>query len=318
VGAVTGTIYGTISSGTHNAGTTTVVAVWDSGSLSNETLTISLWSPATVGKEGRLDLAQTWAGENTFTADATFDGDVYINGQLYIDGVPEDPPEFGSAAVKNTGTSGATIPLLNTSCTWTAGTTQTFGTIDVTTFKIGGTTYDLGTASIYDIGNSGAKVPLLNASNTWGGTQTVNTINATTLQVGGVSRNTASATVAGLVELATAAETAAGTDDARAVTAKSIADNISIANPGYINLPGSLVIRYGFSTTSTGGQRTITFDTPMATAVNCVLMLPLSASSNYCCRAISANITGFTAQLFDAADGPAPSGVTFYWLAIGG
>ncbi len=134
----------------------------------------------------------------------------------------------------------------------------------------------------------------------------------------GLASLEATAALAGLVELATAAEVATGTDATRAVTPKGIADNISIGNPGYINLPGTLVIRYGFTTTSTGGARTITFGTAFANAVNCLLLTPSAASSNYACRVSAISTSAFTAQLFDAADGPAPSGVTFYWLAIGG
>lgn len=40
VGSTTGTIYGTVSSSAYATSTTTVTVVWDSGSLSNETLTI--------------------------------------------------------------------------------------------------------------------------------------------------------------------------------------------------------------------------------------------------------------------------------------
>jgi hypothetical protein len=316
VGAVTGTIYGSIVSGTHSAGTTTVVAVWDSGSLSNETLTISLWHPATVGKEGRLDRDQTWAGANTFSGDATF-GDVYVNGQLYIDGVPEDPPEFGSAAVKNIGTSGDAIPLLNTSCTWTSSTTQTFGTINVTTFKIGGTTYDLGTASTYDIGNSGAKVPLLNGTNTFSGTQTFNTINATTLQIGGTSRNAASTTVAGLVELATSTETVLGDDTARAMTPGGFSQASSIGNPGYYTLPGGLIKQFGFTTTGSGGLNTITFPIGFGSTVLSLQLTVLAFSSNYCSRVTVAARTTFTSQMFTLDGAAAPSGVTFYWEATG-
>ncbi len=44
VGSLTGTIYGTIASSSYNGGTTatTVVVVWDSGSLTNETLVICI------------------------------------------------------------------------------------------------------------------------------------------------------------------------------------------------------------------------------------------------------------------------------------
>jgi hypothetical protein len=47
VGTLTGTIYGKIASSSHNAGVTTVVVEWNSGSLQSETLTISLGIPAT-------------------------------------------------------------------------------------------------------------------------------------------------------------------------------------------------------------------------------------------------------------------------------
>src|SRR5438067_1711550 len=42
VGSATGTIYGSISSSSYSAPTTTVNYAWDSGSLANESLTISL------------------------------------------------------------------------------------------------------------------------------------------------------------------------------------------------------------------------------------------------------------------------------------
>lgn len=42
VGTGTGTIYGTIASSAYSSPTTTITVVWDSGSLSNETLVISL------------------------------------------------------------------------------------------------------------------------------------------------------------------------------------------------------------------------------------------------------------------------------------
>lgn len=54
VGVSTGTIYGTIASVAYNGGntTTTVTMVWDSGSLSNETLVISLSQIPVTGKPG--------------------------------------------------------------------------------------------------------------------------------------------------------------------------------------------------------------------------------------------------------------------------
>lgn len=49
VGSGTGTIYGTISSTSYLAPTTTVNMVWDSGSLSNETLVVSLSQVSVTG-----------------------------------------------------------------------------------------------------------------------------------------------------------------------------------------------------------------------------------------------------------------------------
>lgn len=50
VGVSTGTIYGTISGSSYSPTTTTVTVVWDSGSLSNETLVVSLSQIPATGK----------------------------------------------------------------------------------------------------------------------------------------------------------------------------------------------------------------------------------------------------------------------------
>jgi len=49
VGSSTGTIYGSISASSYSAPTTTVTVVWDSGSLSNETIVVSLAQVPTTG-----------------------------------------------------------------------------------------------------------------------------------------------------------------------------------------------------------------------------------------------------------------------------
>lgn len=55
VGSLTGTIYGTISSSSYSAPNTTVTVVWDSGSLSNETLTVSLAFYDATNKTAHID-----------------------------------------------------------------------------------------------------------------------------------------------------------------------------------------------------------------------------------------------------------------------
>lgn len=73
---------------------------------------------------------------------------------------------LGTAAVQNTGTSGANVPLLSTANTWTLS--QTFSVAPVFTDQPGTrSALSLGTSSLIDTGTSGAKVPLLNAANTW-------------------------------------------------------------------------------------------------------------------------------------------------------
>lgn len=81
VGSGTGTIYGSISVTSYSPTTTTVTAVWDSGSLSNETLVISLSQiPVTgspVGQMGGLKLTGSLTslanvvGTIIFTANGT-------------------------------------------------------------------------------------------------------------------------------------------------------------------------------------------------------------------------------------------------------
>lgn len=312
-GSATGTIYGTITSRSYSSGTTTVVVQWDSGSLSNETLTISLWLPPSVGKEARLDRTQTWSGVNTFNGD-TYVGDLYVTGTLFQDDIPTDPPEFGTAAVKNVGTSGGTVPLLNTSCTWTAGTTQTFGNANILgAFRINGVAYTFGTASSYDIGNSGAKVPLLNASNTWGGTQTFNTLNTTTLQVGGTNRNAASTTVAGLVKLATNAEARQGLSSTVALTPANIGDNITFANPGCIRLGGAL-IQFGSVVTNGSAVATVTYATPFLQSAAPVCT---AFRNGFSTVSITSSLVGsFSILTSDSLGNPLPS-LTVTWISIG-
>lgn len=94
VGSSTGTIYGSVSSSSYNGGTstTTVNFTWDSGSLANESLTIYA---GTMQVTGKPIANQSVAG-------------------------------LGTAATVNTGTSGATIPLLNGANTWS---TQQINTV---------------------------------------------------------------------------------------------------------------------------------------------------------------------------------------------
>lgn len=73
VGVSTGTIYGRISISSYAPTTTTVTVVWDSGSLSNETLVISLSQiPVTGGPLPQLPRYFNGNGGGTSTASATY------------------------------------------------------------------------------------------------------------------------------------------------------------------------------------------------------------------------------------------------------
>lgn len=84
---------------------------------------------------------------------------------------------LGTAAVVNTGTSGATVPLLNGNLVW-AGTATHSGTVTFTLAPVftdapgTRTALGLGTAATAATGTSGATLPFANGTNTWASTQT--------------------------------------------------------------------------------------------------------------------------------------------------
>jgi len=78
---------------------------------------------------------------------------------------------LGTAATRNTGTSGGNVPLLDGANTWSL--TQTYTVAPVFTDQSGSrTALGLGTAATQNTGTSGGTVPLLNGANTWSTTQT--------------------------------------------------------------------------------------------------------------------------------------------------
>jgi hypothetical protein len=101
---------------------------------------------------------------------------------------------LGTAATQATGTSGATVPLLNGANTWSLG--QTFTLAPVFTDASGSrTALGLGTAATQATGTSGATIPLLNGANTWSAVQAVNL-------TGGALPATVSGTVAQIANAA--------------------------------------------------------------------------------------------------------------------
>lgn len=77
----------------------------------------------------------------------------------------------------------------------------------------------------------------------------------------------ASDSVAGVAELATAAETLTGTDTARVLTPAGFAGNLDITGAaGYYKLPGGLILQWDSQTTDGNGDLTWTFPTAFSTA----------------------------------------------------
>lgn len=101
-GTLTGTIYGKIASASYSAPNTTVTVTWDSGSLSNEALTV--WLGILSSSNTSLPVVAV-AGGGTGASTAA---DARTNLGL------------GTAAIKNTGTSGNVVPLLDGANTFSA------------------------------------------------------------------------------------------------------------------------------------------------------------------------------------------------------
>src|SRR5690606_38007929 len=71
----------------------------------------------------------------------------------------------------------------------------------------------------------------------------------------------------GVVELATAAETLAGSDTERARTAAGFAGNKDLSASGYYKFPGGLILQWAVVTTPSGGSASWTFPTAFSSAV---------------------------------------------------
>lgn len=127
----------------------------------------------------------------------------------------------------------------------------------------------------------------------------------------------ASTTETGVVELATNAETLAGTDTTRVVTPAGLASfTKSLASNGYIKLPGGLILQWGSGVTSSGGTLAVTF--PLAFPTACLQVFTTDQgiiSTLHIVGSDTGTTTGFNAYSVNAADAAAAS--NFKWLAIG-
>ena len=122
----------------------------------------------------------------------------------------------------------------------------------------------------------------------------------------------ASATIEGLVELATDAEALAGSDTTRAVTSAGLASGKSLAAAGYMKLPGGLILQW--NAVSIGNGTAVTFPITFPTACAQVIISD-GASTAYSCSAGSLTTTGFAG--WAKADTGAYNVTAARYLAIG-
>lgn len=203
---------------------------------------------------------------------------VTVNGKGLITNVTT--AALGTAAVQNTGTSGANVPLLNGTNTW--ANAQTLTTAPVFTDQSGSrTALGLGTSATVNTGTSGATIPLLNGTNTWSSAQAINA----NLDVLGILTVTTSITSSGVLTMNGAAATnrqvrfsTSGT--ARwLVQANTTAESGSNAGSDFVIQPrddagGSLTI----AMTITRSTSQTTFGRPPALPASTVAALPAAAT----------------------------------------
>lgn len=126
----------------------------------------------------------------------------------------------------------------------------------------------------------------------------------------------ASTTVSGIVELATAAETDAGTDNVRAVTPLSLGvATQSLAANGYQRLPGGLIIQWGQATTGGGGSVTVNFPIVFPNALFSLSFAPFVNTAVFHSFQ-SPTATSFFLQSWDTTGAAAPN-ATVRYIAIG-
>lgn len=85
--------------------------------------------------------------------------------------------------------------------------------------------------------------------------------------------------------------------------------------PGYVKLPGGVVLQWGFVSLSDGGSSAITFPLTFPNACRSVQMTISAASASNRGIGIASSVTasGFTARLYNGASNTAD----LYWFAIG-
>ena len=126
------------------------------------------------------------------------------------------------------------------------------------------------------------------------------------------STPSASETVQGIVELATAAETLTGSSTSLALTPGGFAGNKSLSGNGYYKLPGGLVIQWG--TSSVGSSTSTTVTLPVTVTNTCTypsLTIQNTGASYYPLQCSSIGPSSF------GVNNPNATTISFGWITVG-
>lgn len=126
------------------------------------------------------------------------------------------------------------------------------------------------------------------------------------------STPSASETVQGIVELATAAESLTGSSTSLALTPGGFAGNKSLATSGYYKLPGGLIVQWGYTIVNASTYTNVTH--PVAFPTACLAASVNITESDTTSRAALKGVTG-TAVL--SVYNPNAATIPFTWFAIG-
>jgi hypothetical protein len=119
---------------------------------------------------------------------------------------------------------------------------------------------------------------------------------------------------------ASAAETLAGTDAARFLTAAGFAGNKSLATNGYYRLPGGLTLQWGTDTSNIAGGSTFTATFPVAFGTACVFAIATprnpAGGLNEDIQGLQWKSASITSASFFCQDGSQNAGGA-NWFAVG-
>ena len=126
------------------------------------------------------------------------------------------------------------------------------------------------------------------------------------------STPSASETVQGIVELATAAETLTGSSTSLALTPGGFAGNKSLTSAGYYKLPGGMLIQWGASTVGATTTDAITFSVafPGSAAAVSITILEGNTTAR---EALKCTRTNSTLTVYN----PNAATMSYLWIAVG-